>query len=348
MSSKKLPDQTGNEGNTTNSYLYNDKELFEDGDLGWYDYGFRQYDAQLGRFIEIDPLTDDYTLLSGYHYALNDPVSNVDVDGLSSVNPLLQMVQCQGVVLQESIKIGLTQAISGLANGLAQNLQQKNTAQQVGKQGGGTDLKPSTQRSLDGVKGGPTAFEMNQRMEVFAQMEWQRIVRKSWVHKYANIWENSVTGQVWAKPTAIQPVYPELAVMPLPKFGLMTKIGRLFGIGVRATEVVSEITVPKYLYHYTSNEAAESILKTGLTVTEKRPFIYTTDVGTLTPFQAQIELALPANKALPNAILRIDVSGLKPALIRKVTGNLPGLGAGGGREFLFNQNIPSNLIKRIK
>ncbi|NCX95931.1 MAG: hypothetical protein EBX41_05895 [Chitinophagia bacterium] len=46
------------------------------------------------------------------------------------------MVQCQGVVLQESIKIGLTQAISGLANGLAQNLQQKNTAQQVGKQGG--------------------------------------------------------------------------------------------------------------------------------------------------------------------------------------------------------------------
>jgi len=44
--------------------------------------------------------------------------------------------------LQESIKIGLTQAISGLANGLAQNLQQKNTAQQAGKQGGAGNTNP--------------------------------------------------------------------------------------------------------------------------------------------------------------------------------------------------------------
>jgi uncharacterized protein RhaS with RHS repeats len=50
--------------------------------LGWYDYGFRQYDAQIGRFIEIDPLTDDYFAQSGYIYALNDPIKNIDVDGL--------------------------------------------------------------------------------------------------------------------------------------------------------------------------------------------------------------------------------------------------------------------------
>lgn len=60
------------------------------------------------------------------------------------------------------------------------------------------------------------------------------------------------------------------------------------------------------------------------------------------------ELALPANRALPNSILRIDASGLNPALIRRVSGNLPGYGAGGGTESLFNQHIPANLIKVIK
>jgi hypothetical protein len=44
--------------------------------------------------------------------------------------------------------------------------------------------------------------------------------------------------------------------------------------------------------------------------------------------QAQIELALPANRALYNSILLIDASGLNPSLIRRVSGNLPSYGAG--------------------
>ena len=64
--------------------------------------------------------------------------------------------------------------------------------------------------------------------------------------------------------------------------------------------------------------------------------------------QAQIELALPANRALPTSIIRVDVSGLSPAMIRRVTGNLSGMGAGGGTEFLFNTHIPANIIKIVK
>lgn len=64
--------------------------------------------------------------------------------------------------------------------------------------------------------------------------------------------------------------------------------------------------------------------------------------------QAQIELGLPANRGLPNAVIRIDAAGLNPTIVRRVTGNLPGLGAGGGNEFLINQNIPANLIKIVK
>ena len=80
ISSKKLGD--GFEGWLKNNNLYNDKELFDDADLNWYDYGFRNYDAQIGRFVQIDPLADNYGSLTPYHYAGNDPITNVDIDGL--------------------------------------------------------------------------------------------------------------------------------------------------------------------------------------------------------------------------------------------------------------------------
>jgi RHS repeat-associated protein len=80
ISSKKLGDTY--EGTLKNNYLYNDKELFDDGDLNWYDYGFRNYDPQIGRFTQLDPLTDDYPLYTPYQYAGCEPIANVDVDGL--------------------------------------------------------------------------------------------------------------------------------------------------------------------------------------------------------------------------------------------------------------------------
>ena len=80
ISSVKLGD--GGEGGLKNSHLYNDKELIDDADLNWYDYGFRNYDPQIGRFTQLDPLTDDYPELTPYQYASNDPITNIDIDGL--------------------------------------------------------------------------------------------------------------------------------------------------------------------------------------------------------------------------------------------------------------------------
>lgn len=80
ISSKKLSDAA--EGRIKNTDLYNDKELDEEGDLNWYDYGFRSYDPQIGRFIQIDVLCDSYTDLNPYEYAGLDPINNVDIDGL--------------------------------------------------------------------------------------------------------------------------------------------------------------------------------------------------------------------------------------------------------------------------
>ena len=80
ISSKKLADL--NEGLVKNNYLYNDKELWDEGDLNWYDYGFRNYDPQIGRFTQLDPLTNEYPELTNYQYASNDPITNIDIDGL--------------------------------------------------------------------------------------------------------------------------------------------------------------------------------------------------------------------------------------------------------------------------
>ncbi len=76
------------EGVLKNDYLYNDKELFDDGDVNWYDYGFRNYDPQIARFPQLDPLTDYYPMLTPYQYAGNDPIANVDLDGLEPLGAI--------------------------------------------------------------------------------------------------------------------------------------------------------------------------------------------------------------------------------------------------------------------
>jgi len=65
-----------------NQYLYNGKELQQDFALDWYDYGARMYDPALGIFHTIYPLTDFAPGITPYNYALNNPVSMVDADGL--------------------------------------------------------------------------------------------------------------------------------------------------------------------------------------------------------------------------------------------------------------------------
>ena len=72
----------------TNRYLYNGKELqdetFAGGvRLGWYDYGARFYDPQLGRFHTVDPLASKFPNWSPYVYCNNNPIIMVDPDGRS-------------------------------------------------------------------------------------------------------------------------------------------------------------------------------------------------------------------------------------------------------------------------
>jgi RHS repeat-associated protein len=46
-----------------------------------YDYGFRVYDARLGRFLSVDPLSHDYSGISTFAFVLNTPIQAIDPDG---------------------------------------------------------------------------------------------------------------------------------------------------------------------------------------------------------------------------------------------------------------------------
>ena len=71
---------------------FNGKELNDDlidgNNLDWYDFGARNYDATIGRFMTIDPLTDLINRQSPYVTADNNPVIYVDVHGLGILNVL--------------------------------------------------------------------------------------------------------------------------------------------------------------------------------------------------------------------------------------------------------------------
>jgi RHS repeat-associated protein len=62
-------------------YKYNGKEFQYEPGLNMYDYGWRNYDSALGRWMNIDNMAEKYVSASPYHYAGNNPVLNLDVDG---------------------------------------------------------------------------------------------------------------------------------------------------------------------------------------------------------------------------------------------------------------------------
>ncbi len=77
--------------------------VFEGGNeefgLNWYDYGARNYQADLGRFHTIDPRAEDYGFQSPFAYAANNPIIYVDKNG---EGPLLAIAGVIGGALFEA------------------------------------------------------------------------------------------------------------------------------------------------------------------------------------------------------------------------------------------------------
>ncbi len=107
-------------------------------------------------------------------------------------------------------------------------------------------------------------------------------------------------------------------------------------------------------FHYTEAKWKKAINENGL-----RPGSYATPAGDLSPTQAAIELALPPNRKLPDAKLRIDLEAMrqkgfkipKPKRVSNVVTAGDGrvyTQPGGGYEMKFDYEIPSEFIKIIE
>jgi hypothetical protein len=105
-------------------------------------------------------------------------------------------------------------------------------------------------------------------------------------------------------------------------------------------------------FHYTSSRWLQSITTDGL-----RKGSYATPDGSLSPLQASLELALPPNRALPNAAIRIDLAGLRRAGYEvpnptRVSSTVSSGGRtysmpGGGYEVQFPYAIPPEFLKVV-
>jgi RHS repeat-associated protein len=77
-------------------FTFNGKEKDKEGMGGGgstYDYGFRIYNAQIGKFLSVDPLTKSYPWYTPYQFAGNKPIENIDVDGKEEENYMLHLLK---------------------------------------------------------------------------------------------------------------------------------------------------------------------------------------------------------------------------------------------------------------
>ncbi|MDM1552838.1 RHS repeat-associated core domain-containing protein [Empedobacter falsenii] len=79
VSLRAVPTPSQSSGSDNYHYKYNQKELQIES--GFYDYGWRQYMPDIGRWNGIDQLAESYHNINPYAYVANNPISFTDPDG---------------------------------------------------------------------------------------------------------------------------------------------------------------------------------------------------------------------------------------------------------------------------
>ena len=258
------------EGVVKNNYLYNGKELLdENADLGWLDYGFRNYDPQIGRFPQLDPLSWEYPYYTPYQFAGNDPVANVDLDGLEPLNVVskIKSVLKEGGehvvsgVRKSGLNIGKW-TVSWFKDGVAFShvfhstgfLTQRFVSATIHLLSSASNIATSVPFKMRGDLANSFKIPNQQQQAINAYNAASSLLNeaidKGWRRAETvnpddqglsgwQSWEvNDITGdkRINGLVQAITPVYPEAAAIPFPKLGKLFSWLRSIKFGVGAAK----------------------------------------------------------------------------------------------------------------